>query len=376
MRLLLVEDDRTISRFLLKGLREDHHVVDLAEDGPAGTRPGRRRRLRCRRAGSDAAGTGRLRRVPADARPGDRHAGPGHQCARCGPRSRARARLRCRRLSRQAVRVRGAARSIARARPPRPESPDRPHACRTDRLTIDPVDHRVTLNGQTLSLTATEYRLLEYLVRRAESIVTRDQLAEYVWGGRLRSHAPTWRTSMSATSGGSCRRPHPLPLHSHRARARLHPEARGGCRHDALAARGHVPDDADVVVDARVRSAPGRRQPGGVRGVRAPISIAISISRCGPSRPPSWARRPTAPRSTCTSCRRTRSPGASTPRSSCRSSTPNGRLHLSSASLLGAPALVPADGGPRRPRRAGAPRHGRRRRPSRASRGAPDPQGL
>ena len=36
MRLLLVEDDRTISRFLLKGLREDQHVVDLAEDGPAG----------------------------------------------------------------------------------------------------------------------------------------------------------------------------------------------------------------------------------------------------------------------------------------------------------------------------------------------------
>ena len=35
MRLLLVEDDRTISRFLLKGLREDHHVVDLAEDGLA-----------------------------------------------------------------------------------------------------------------------------------------------------------------------------------------------------------------------------------------------------------------------------------------------------------------------------------------------------
>ena len=35
VRLLLVEDDRTISRFVLKGLREDHHVVDLAEDGLA-----------------------------------------------------------------------------------------------------------------------------------------------------------------------------------------------------------------------------------------------------------------------------------------------------------------------------------------------------
>jgi two-component system response regulator MprA len=50
-------------------------------------------------------------------------------------------------------------------------------------VTIDPVDHRVTVSGHVLSLTATEYRLLEYLVRRAECIVTRDQLAEYVWGG-------------------------------------------------------------------------------------------------------------------------------------------------------------------------------------------------
>ena len=36
MKLLLVEDDPRISRFLLKGLREDQHVVDLAENGPAG----------------------------------------------------------------------------------------------------------------------------------------------------------------------------------------------------------------------------------------------------------------------------------------------------------------------------------------------------
>lgn len=33
MRILLVEDDRTISHFLVKGLREELHVVDLVEDG-------------------------------------------------------------------------------------------------------------------------------------------------------------------------------------------------------------------------------------------------------------------------------------------------------------------------------------------------------
>ena len=35
MRILLVEDDPAISRFLLKGLAEENHVVDLAEDGEA-----------------------------------------------------------------------------------------------------------------------------------------------------------------------------------------------------------------------------------------------------------------------------------------------------------------------------------------------------
>ena len=36
MKLLIVEDDPRISHFLLKGLREHQHVVDLAENGPAG----------------------------------------------------------------------------------------------------------------------------------------------------------------------------------------------------------------------------------------------------------------------------------------------------------------------------------------------------
>lgn len=35
MHLLLVEDDPAISHFLVKGLREEHHLVDLVEDGHA-----------------------------------------------------------------------------------------------------------------------------------------------------------------------------------------------------------------------------------------------------------------------------------------------------------------------------------------------------
>ncbi|MEZ5418845.1 MAG: winged helix-turn-helix domain-containing protein [Vicinamibacterales bacterium] len=41
----------------------------------------------------------------------------------------------------------------------------------------------VFVDGQHVHLTATEYRLLSFLVRRAEAVVTRDQLAQHVWGG-------------------------------------------------------------------------------------------------------------------------------------------------------------------------------------------------
>jgi DNA-binding response OmpR family regulator len=50
-------------------------------------------------------------------------------------------------------------------------------------LTLDPVAHTAAVNDAPLTLTATEYRLLEFLMRRAESIVTRDQIAQHVWGG-------------------------------------------------------------------------------------------------------------------------------------------------------------------------------------------------
>jgi two-component system response regulator MprA len=57
------------------------------------------------------------------------------------------------------------------------------HALEYGGIVIDEVAHTVTVAGQSVSLTATEYRLLSVLVRRAEAIVTRDQLAQHVWGG-------------------------------------------------------------------------------------------------------------------------------------------------------------------------------------------------
>jgi DNA-binding response OmpR family regulator len=59
-------------------------------------------------------------------------------------------------------------------------------------LCLDPRDHAATLDGHPLELSATEYRLLQYLMLRAETIVSRDQLIQHVWGGTLdaRSNSP------------------------------------------------------------------------------------------------------------------------------------------------------------------------------------------
>ena len=52
---------------------------------------------------------------------------------------------------------------------------------RSGALVIDFARHRVTLDGQEVNLTATEYRILSYLARNADRIVTPDQILQRVW---------------------------------------------------------------------------------------------------------------------------------------------------------------------------------------------------
>lgn len=51
-------------------------------------------------------------------------------------------------------------------------------------LVIDFSRKRVTLGSQELNLTATEYRLLSYLARNADRVLTPDQILEKVWSER------------------------------------------------------------------------------------------------------------------------------------------------------------------------------------------------
>lgn len=58
-------------------------------------------------------------------------------------------------------------------------------------LAIDPVRHSVELDGAELTLTVTEFRLLERLVRHAGMVQTREVLLEKVWGYAYEGYART-----------------------------------------------------------------------------------------------------------------------------------------------------------------------------------------
>ena len=49
-------------------------------------------------------------------------------------------------------------------------------------LELDPATHEVTKGGHEVSLTRTEFNLLEYLMRRDGQVIPRDTLIEAVWG--------------------------------------------------------------------------------------------------------------------------------------------------------------------------------------------------
>ncbi len=52
-------------------------------------------------------------------------------------------------------------------------------------LQLDPVSHRVTINGTPLHMGPTEYRLLEFFLTHQERVYSRSQLLDHVWGGNV-----------------------------------------------------------------------------------------------------------------------------------------------------------------------------------------------
>ena len=71
------------------------------------------------------------------------------------------------------ARLRALSRRVPVARPPVLQVAD---------LALDPAKHTVTRGGVEMALSAREFRLLQFLVRRANQIVPRETLIDAVWG--------------------------------------------------------------------------------------------------------------------------------------------------------------------------------------------------
>jgi len=64
----------------------------------------------------------------------------------------------------------------------RPPLSSQPECLCVGDLEIDPIAHRVARGGRPIELTAHEFKLLDFLMRRAGQVVTRTMLLEALWG--------------------------------------------------------------------------------------------------------------------------------------------------------------------------------------------------
>src|SRR5437879_8600004 len=179
MRLLLVEDDPNLGRFIQKGLQEERYAVDVAMDGEEGLflatmnqydliildimlpkldGLGVCRKLRAHRKTTPilmlaARETIEVRVTGLDTGADDYLTKP---FAFSELLARVRALLR-----------RGSALPSGRLK--------------VLDLELDPVSHRVWRAGQEIPLTNKEFTLLEYLLRNANQVLTRTAIIEHIW---------------------------------------------------------------------------------------------------------------------------------------------------------------------------------------------------
>lgn len=179
MRILLVEDDSRIARFVSQALREQAYALDVSADGEDALYkasvndydavildvmiPGRDGFEVCRELRSTGSAVPVIMLTARDAVP-DRVAGldSGADDYLTKPFEVAELLARLRALLRRGREVRPALISVADLR-------------------IDTRAHVVTRAGRRVELTAKEYALLEYLARERGRVLTRAEIAEHVW---------------------------------------------------------------------------------------------------------------------------------------------------------------------------------------------------
>ena len=181
MRILLVEDDPHTAGFIAKGLKEDGHAVDQADNGKDGLFLATTERY-------DAIVLDRMlpqldgmtvlktlrgagNRVPAllltalgdvEQRVEGLRAGADDYLVKPFAYAELSARL-------DSLARRGAA------------APEEPTRLRVEGLELDLLKRSASRDGKAIELQPREYRLLEYLMRQAGRVVTRTMLLEAVW---------------------------------------------------------------------------------------------------------------------------------------------------------------------------------------------------
>ena len=179
MRILVVEDERKVARFIERGLKEERFAVDVAADGEEGL-------FRAQSNDYDLIVLDVL--MPKK---------DGFQVLRELRAAKCRARILML-TARDSVedRVQGLeggaddylikpfafAEFLARVRVLlRRGAEDGPVFLRALDLTLDLKTRKVSRAGKPVTLSAKEFSVLEYLLRHPDEVVTRTQLAEHVW---------------------------------------------------------------------------------------------------------------------------------------------------------------------------------------------------
>jgi two-component system KDP operon response regulator KdpE len=79
----------------------------------------------------------------------------------------------------------------------RAATPENEPVFHADRLTVDLTRHEVTVDGQLVSLTPTEYDILRILIQHAGKVLTHQQLIHLVWGNAREADAHLLRVNIS-----------------------------------------------------------------------------------------------------------------------------------------------------------------------------------
>ena len=81
--------------------------------------------------------------------------------------------------------------AVLRRTPPTHAPPPHAPELRVGELVVEPARHRVMVGEELLSLTPTEFRLVTVLAARPEEVLSRDELAQEVWGTSDVNHGRT-----------------------------------------------------------------------------------------------------------------------------------------------------------------------------------------